>query len=367
MKKRTFIALALSSVWCSQTYAVVCTDPSGNALHIQEMLKDAAMWAQEKSIYMAEMAQDKALSIWSASQSEYNSSAIISSTTTAVSQTQNASAEERYATSPSACESFSRAKSVLESMTSSCENPVTQAVFQNNQSQIVDCGNGGSGLNCGRVDAERKKIASALSLAITEQDGNKVINMLDGSKLLGMGSMPMHPSDKESHDIAMSLLLGVETPKNIPRLADGSLPDSANSNGARTMSNWARDQIIRSIPNAALARVKSLYDPKEDGSASTMAQLEDRVNYYSSEEFIKLLTNTNDKSQLPSNWNTLTPEQKHEWNLNAEMDEKLVSSEQVLRMLGEMESVSLQLSLMQLESTHSINGLEALQLKELSQ
>ena len=364
MIKRSILASCLLSITCSPAYAVTCIDPSGNALHIQEMLKDAAMWAEEKKMIISEMTQDKALSIWESMKAETNASAIISTMTTAVSTTSNAAAEERYATSPSACDSFARAKSVLESFTDSCENPVTQAVFENNQAQIVDCSNGGTGLNCGRVAKQREHIASTLTGAIREKDGAKMLNLLDGSKLFGLSDMPMQVEDAESHDIAMSLLLGVEEPVNIPRNADGSLPSSDNENSARTMSNWARAQIVRSIPNAAIARIKALYDPKEDGSASTLAQLEDRVNYYSSEEFIKLITNTNDKSKLPSNWDTLTPEQKHEWNLEADTDQKIVSSEQVLRMLGEMESVSLQLSYMTLESTLSTNTLQALLLKE---
>ncbi|MCG9578605.1 hypothetical protein L1D14_20515 [Vibrio tubiashii] len=364
MKKCAITLAITTALFSPHSLAVVCTDPSGNMLHIQEMLKDAAMWGEEKAILAAEMAQEKAMSLWETSRSEYNASAQISATTTAISSTSNAAAEERYTSSPSACDSFVRAKALLGSMTDSCDNPVTKALFENNQSQIVDCGVGGTGLNCGRVDKERSRIANALSDAVSERDGNALLTMLDGGKLIGLSASPMQPTDKEKHDLAMSLLLGVETPRNLPRLADGTLPNGNDKHSAKLMSDWAREHVLRSVPNAALSRIKGMYDPTEGGQASLMAQMEERVMYYSSERFLKLLTNTNDKD-LPSNWDMLTPEQKHEWNRNAAQDKKMTSSEQVIRMLGEMESVSLQLQYFTLESTLSTNALQALTLKAI--
>lgn len=365
MKKKPIVVLMLCGTWAGQVGAATCTDPSGNALHIQEMMKNAAMWAEEKSLQVAEIAQEKATSLYETLRAEYNASATISATTTAISSTSNAASEERYSTSPSACASFTRAKSILNSLTDSCDNPISAAVFENNQAQITDCGHGGTGLNCGRVAKRRGEITSHIVEAIKEKDGDVLLNVLNGGALLGLGDSPMQVSDEEDHQLAMSLLLGVEDMPALPRLADGSLPKASDLNSSREMSQWARRHVLRSIPNTALADIHRLYAPQKDGSASTMAQIEDQVNYYSSEEFIRLLSNTNDKSQLPSNWNELTPAQKHDWNNSAPTNKKLTSSEQVLRMLGEMEALSLRLQFMSAEASLSINALTAIQLKEL--
>lgn len=367
MKKVRPITALVFSLAASPSFAVVCTDPAGNALHLQEMAKDAAIWLEEKGMYIAGMTQDKAISLYEMMRGEYNASAEISAQTTAVSTTQNAAAEERYSTSPSACATFARAKGILASMTDTCESPVTKALFANNQSQIADCGHGGSGLNCNRVAKQRMKVSKELSDAVRDKNGKDLLTLMDGSKLLGLSDAPMQPDDKEKHDLALSMLLGLEDPVDMPRLADGSMFDSSDVNGSRLMTQWARKNLLRSIPNSALGRVKNLYDPQPDGSGSLMAMLEEQVNYYNSPEFLKLLTNTNDKSGLPSNWDTLTPAQKHEWNKNASVEKKLVSSEQVTRMLGEMMAFSLRLEYMTLKSTISTNSLTALQLKMMSE
>ncbi|USD35485.1 MULTISPECIES: hypothetical protein [Vibrio] len=363
--KRTTLALLVGSVsFCSPALAVVCTDPSGNALHIQEMIKDAAIWAEEKGVMLSGMAQDKALSIWEAAQAEYNASATISATTTAISSTANAAAEERYATSPTACEAVTRVKAFANSFQTVCDNPATEFVLENNQSQIVDCSeNGGSGLNCGRVANQRKHITQSIVSAVNAKDGQSLIQMLDGGQVLGLSDLPMTPENMANHDIAYSLLLGVEEPNDIPRIANGELPSPNDKHGALAVSRWAERHVYRSVANAAIAEVKRLYDPTENGRASIMDQIEERVNYYNSEEFYKLLTNTNDKSNVPSNWDTLTPEQKHDWNLNAPSSEKMTSSEQVIRMIGEMTAFSLQLESMTLKSTLTSTGLDALNLK----
>ncbi len=90
MKRKSLVIALSTCLFTSQASAVVCTDPAGNALHIQEMLKDAALWAEEKSMWVAGMASDKALSIYETMKNEYFASANISSQTTAVSSTANA-------------------------------------------------------------------------------------------------------------------------------------------------------------------------------------------------------------------------------------------------------------------------------------
>ena len=357
------LILTICSLASAPALAVVCTDPTGNMLHLEEMAKDAAIWVEEKSMYIAGMTQDKAISYYEMLRGEYNASASISATTTAISTTQNAASEERYATSPSVCGTLARAKGVMESLTNTCSNPVTKAVFENNQSQITDCGNGGSGLNCNRVEKRRSQIASEISAAVKERDGKDLMLLLDGSKLVGLGDTPMHPDDKEKHDLALSLLLGVEDPKDMPRRADREMMNPNVPSQARAMNQWARKHVLRSIPNGAISRVKKLYDPQPDGTMSTMDRLEEQVNYYNSEQFIKLLSNTNNKDGLPSNWEQLSPSQKHDWNRKASVDKKLVSSEQVIRMIGEMEGLSLRLQYLSLEAQISTNTLTAMQLK----
>ncbi|MDN3661093.1 hypothetical protein [Vibrio agarivorans] len=364
LKPLTLLVFTLSS---SPAFAVVCTDPTGNALHLQEMAKTAAIWLEEKSMYLATMTQDKAISLYEMMRQEYMQSANISATTSAISTTQNAASEERYSASPSACESFKRVKGYLNSMTSTCENPLTEALFENNQSQITDCGTGGSGLNCDRVQNRRNEIASEINNAVKDKDGSKLLNVLDGSKLLGLSDAPMTPENADEHDLALSLLLGVEEPDDLPRLANGDMLDPNSVSGSLEVSTWARGHVLRSIPNGALSRIKRMNQPQPDGSASQMAMLEEQVNYYNSEQFIKLLSNTNDKDGLPTNWEQLTPAQKHDWNRMADTDSKMTSSEQVIRMLGEMEALSLRLNFLQLEAVNSTNALAALQLKVMSQ
>ncbi|MGD8116831.1 hypothetical protein [Vibrio sp. TRT 29B02] len=361
---RRSLAIALSAcLFTSQASAVVCTDPAGNALHIQEMLKDAALWAEEKSMWVAGMASDKALSIYETMKNEYFASANISSQTTAVSSTANAASEERYATSPTACETFTRVKAFADSFDNVCENPVSKAMFEHTQAQITDCGVGGSGLNCGRVAKQRGIVTNKLATAINEKDGDALVLMLDGAQLLGLSDIPMQPDNRDENAVAFALLLGMDEPVNLPRNADGSLPDGTDKHSSKRMSDWATGHVYRSVANSALTKVKQMHEPTPDGKASLMAQLKERVDYYNSPEFLKLLTNTNDKDQLPSNWEMLSPAQKHDWNRKASADKKLVSSEQVLRMLGEMQMLSLQLEYFTLESAYTNTSLNALQLK----
>ncbi|MEI8659446.1 hypothetical protein [Vibrio sp. Hal054] len=366
-KNLVTVALSASVFYTGSAYAIVCTDPAGNALQIQEMVKDAGLWVQEKGMMLTQMAQDKAMSLYETYQSEYNASAGISSVTTAISSTENAASEERYTTSASACDTLNRSLSIVNSFSDSCENPVTEAFFSNEQDQITDCSLGGSGLNCGRVQARRQQIATAVNDAVENKDGRKLLNILSGEKLLGLSDQPMLPADEKEHMIALSLLLGVEDPTNLPRAANGAMLDISDENSAKELSYWARRHLLRSVPNAALTRVYQLYSPDAEGNASTMARIKDQVDYYTSEQFIKLITNTNDKSSLPSGWDTASPAEKHAYNQKADISKRITSSHEVTRYIAEMMSLSLRMQSIDIETNLNSNSMLALQLKETRQ
>ncbi|ELP5729342.1 hypothetical protein QTV44_002609 [Vibrio vulnificus] len=363
---RSLIFLSISMVLVGNpAHAVVCTDPAGNMLQIKEMAESAYRWAESKYQWATEYAQSYAISKWEDAKAEYRTGAEIAHITSATSKTANAAAEERYATSPSACQAVTRAKAFLNSLVDQCENPVYSALFEHRTEKISDCGVGGSGLNCGAMAHRREQIVDMMSTAIKEQDGATLAKVLDGGVLVGLGVEPLQPDDQELHAAALSLLLGVNDMPDLPRSLDGSLLDPSNSTDSRVVAEWARGHIVPSVADAAITKVNALYQPSEGGKASIMAQLEDQVNYYQSEEFIKLLTNTNDKSQLPSNWESMSPEEKHEFNASLPPERQITSSEQVNRMIGELISFNTRLSFMNLESSLSTNSLVALQLKEM--
>ncbi|ACH64644.1 hypothetical protein ACTFQF_00085 [Aliivibrio fischeri] len=361
-KKHLAVVIALS--FPIKANAVVCVDAVGNALQLEEMASSAARWIEEKSAWAAQYAQENALAEFENMQSEYRASAEISAVTTSVSSTANAHAEERYIASPSACSAIQGAKALYDSFSSNlcADNSSKTEVESLELSKITDCGVGGSGLHCGALKKTRENISSRLVSAINEKDGETLAAMLDGGTVLGVGDKVMSPDQQQSNDDAFALILGVDDTKSIPRRLDGSLATSDDPHAIAATTKWARQHALESIPNAALKRIKGLYD-HQDGKKSIIAQLEERVQYYNSEDFLKLITNTNSKDSLPADWGTMHPEAKFAYLQTLPANEQPVSSEQVTRMIAEMMSLQLALDFLSVESNVSSNTLIAIQTK----
>ncbi|RYU63828.1 hypothetical protein [Aliivibrio finisterrensis] len=361
-KKHLAVIIALS--FSFKANAVVCIDAIGNALQLEEMVSSAARWVEEKSAWAAEYAQENALAEFEDMQSEYRASAEISAVTTSVSSTANAHAEERYIASPSACSAIQGAKALYDSFSANlcAEDESKVAVESLELSKITDCGVGGSGLHCGALKKKRESISSRLVSAVNEKDGESLAAMLDGGTVLGVGDGVMSPDKQQAQDDAFALILGVEDTKSLPRRLDGSLATNDDPHAIAATTQWARQHALESIPNSALKRIKGLYD-HQDGKKSIIAQLEERVQYYNSEEFLKLITNTNSKDSLPADWGTMHPEAKFSYLQTLPSSEQPVSSEQVTRMIAEMISLQLALDFLTTESALSSNALIAIQSK----
>ncbi len=365
--RKTAVCLSVASIFFAvNTHAATCVDPTGNALQIKEMLASASRWVDEKSKWASQIAQDKALAEYQNLQDSYRTSATISAITTSVSSTENAHAEERYATSPSACSTMRGAKALLDSWSglNSCNSEELLEKTELAYSKIRDCQNG-SGLHCDKLKDKREEISSRLVQAVKTQDGETLSTMLDGATVLGIGSGVMSPENDQKHADALALLLGVNDTPNLPRSLDGTLANPDDPHAINRTTEWASNLTVNSIADAALLEVHDLYRHK-DGKKSIMAQLEERVKYFNSEEFIKLITNTNDKSQLPSDWDTMHPEAKFAYLSTLPVDQQIVSSEQVARMQAEMMSLLLPLMYLNTKANVTNVSLVALQNKELS-
>lgn len=344
------------------SWAVVCVDATGNALQVEEMASSAGRWLEEKAAWAAQLTQDHALSAYETLQSEIRASNEISAVTTSVSSTANAHATERYLTSPSACNTMRGAKALLDSWAGGgCDDYEYKSVAKHLAQRIRDCQNG-TGLHCNEMANRREAITSRIVDAVENKDGETLTGMFDGAAVLGVGNEIMRPADAQKHEDALALVLGVDDAETLPRTINGSLPTANDPVAIARTTQWAVDRTLESIPNAALLHVNSLYKP-QDGKQSIIAQLEERVKYYNSEEFIKLITNTNDKSSLPSDWGTMHPDAKHLYLQSLPMNKKVVSSEQVIRMQAEMQSLSLILQFMTTESSLTNTSLIALQNK----
>ncbi len=364
--RKTAISIAISSsVFSFNANAVVCVDAIGNSLQMEEMASSAARWIEEKASWASQLAQDKALSVYENMQSDLRASNEISAVTTSVSSTSNAHAEERYLTSPSACKSVRGAKALIESWASNCGASSSSELDVENHinAKIIDCQNG-SGLHCDALKNKRNAITNRLVSAVENQDGEDLALMLDGGVVLGVGTGVMTPANQQAHDDALALILGVDDTQSLPRTLDGSLATSNDPNAVKRTTEWAAKRTVESIANKALIDVNNLYK-HTNGKQSIMAQLEEQVKYYNSEEFLKLLTNTNDKSNLPSDWGTMHPEAKFEYLKTVPDDQKIVSSEQVKRMHAEMMSLQLILTFLNTKTNVTSTSLIALQNKVL--
>lgn len=358
--KKTVLALGVcASLVSTHVAAVVCVDATGNALQIEEMLSSAARWVEEKSAFAAEYVQNEAISIYDNLQAEYRASAEIRATTTATSVTANAAAEERFLVSPSACQSLARAKASVNSLVNPCDDESKKKATQTLMNKIADCGRNGSGLNCGAAERRRKEVSNVIVDAIKDRDADTLSTVLDGAVNFGLGDQVLTKENESLNQASFDLLLGLETPKNIPRTAGGNLPRADDEQGQLMLANWAHDLMIDQVAGSALTKVRGLYN-HIDGNKSQMARLKERVDYYNSEEFIKLITNTNDKSSLPPDWETMRPEARYAYLETLPTNQQIVSSEQVIRMMAEMESLSLQFDYMNLESSLTGNTLQAL-------
>lgn len=360
-KKMRVVPLS-ALIFSHSALAVVCTDATGNALQLEEMASSAGRWIEEKGMWAAELAQEHALTLYENVKAEINAANEITAVTTSISSTANAHATERYLTSPSACSTMRGAKALLDSLSNSnCKDDEYKSVAKHLAQRIRDCQNG-TGLHCDDMGRRREAITSRIVKAVEDQDGETLMGMLDGAVVLGVGDEIMHPDDAQKNEDALALLLGVSDTETLPRTINGSLPTANDPAAIARTTEWAVDRTLESIPNAALLHVNGLYKP-QDGKQSIIAQLEERVKYYNSEEFIKLITNTNDKSSLPSDWDTMHPDAKHMYLQSLPIERKIVSSEQVIRMQAEMQSLSLMLQFMTAESSLTNTSLIALQNK----
>lgn len=365
--KKTALSIVILSAALSskQAYAVACFDPVGSSLQLTEIAKDAAVWVEEKAMMLSQEANAIIRSEWTSLQDNLRESESVSKVTESVSETANAASEERYASSPTACQAIQKAKAWANSFSENCGAYVTIAKKVTNR--ITDCE--GTGLNC-NVNKERKAdIANKLKGYFDTENGDKLTIALDGSRLFqgtDNDSLTLDPADDEQTEIALDLLIGLED-HPLPRTASGDFLNPDSDADAERLNGWARQQIVQSVADNALLKNHQLLKATGDNEASLLAQLKDRVDYYNSEEFIKLLSNTNNKDALPSDWGTMTPSEKHAWNQNAPNDQKVTSSEQVIRFIGEMQALELQLAHMNLQFNHSTNVLTAMNVKALTQ
>ncbi len=364
--RKTLLSCAVATaIFSVPAHAVTCVDPTGNGLQISEMVASAGRWVEEKATWMTSLAQDQALAMYSDLQDNLRASATISSITTSISSTANAHAEERFATSPSACSTLRGTKALLDAWSelTACSVVEAQKARSQTLARIRDCQNG-TGLHCDDLQNIRKDLTGRLVDAVTDQDGEKLSGMLDGATVLGIGSGVITPNNQQQHDDALALILGVNDTPNLPRTLNGNLASLDDPHAVRKTTEWAADRTMESIANAALLSVNDLYR-HQDGEQSVMAQLEERVKYYNSEEFIKLITNTNDKSKLPSDWDTMHPEAKFQYMSTLPVSQQIVSSEQVARMQAEMTSLQLVLNFLNTKANQTTVSLVALQNKEL--
>lgn len=365
-KRKLYLAVCLTLP--IHANALVCTDATGAVLAKANLLVQAYNWIEEKSEWAASEAQKWAVAEWEQQKAQYLASSEISAVTSATSITGNAASEERYAASPSACGSFTRAKAYLDSFSSSCDSPLNQYLFDAQVSKLADCGLGGSGLNCGIAEDKRRNISEKISEAVSNQDGEKLLAMVNPASSLGLSATPADPNLEDETNIAVNLLIGTKDPVNIPRTVNGNIL-GGDAESDSQVTRWAENIALADISDSTISKVVTLYAPTIVGGekkASQMAQLEDWVNYYNGEEFLKQLTNTNDKSNLPSDWYSRTPDAKHAYLASLDADEKVTSSEQAIRMIGEIMSFSLRLDFMSVESGLNNNTLNALILKQLA-
>ncbi|WP_318515602.1 hypothetical protein [Photobacterium leiognathi] len=361
--KKTKVAFVITFLsLSSEVSANACIDAIGNSLQIAEIAKDAAVWVEEKGMMIQQEANAIIRSQWENMQNNMREAESVSKVTESVSETANAASEERYSASPTACQAIQKATAWVNSFSENCGAYVTIAEKVTNR--ITDCE--GTGLNC-NVNRERKRdIADKLKRYFDDEDGDKLTVALDGSRLFRPANnteLTLDPADEEQTQIALDLMIGLDE-KPLPRTASGSFLDPSSDADAETLNKWARSQIVESVADNALLRNHQLVKPTNGNKASLLAQLKERVDYYNSEQFIKLLTNTNDKDNLPSEWNTMTPAEKHAWNQTAPISAQVTSSEQVIRFLGEMQALQLQITHMTLEINRSNNVLLALDYKE---
>lgn len=350
--------LTLSS---TEAMAVACVDAAGNSLQIMEISKDAARWIEEKALWAAEEAGAIARAQLEEFQAQYREAASISKITESVSETANAASEERYATSPTVCEAINTAKAWADTLTEGCGAYVKAAEKITNK--ISDCN--GTGLNCETNEERREEIAGQIGQMFEHEDGDKLALVLDGARLFMRNDQTgytLDPATKEETDMALDLVIGLEQ-NDLPRAPDGSFYDTSVPENAEKVTLWARKQLLSSIADKTLLDINSMYQPTDSGRAGLMQQLDERVNYFNSEEYLKLLSNTNDKDNLPLNWDQMSPSQKHRWNQNAPKDSKLVSSEQAIRMLGEQMAVQLRLSKLNLEINQKTATMQSLHYK----
>lgn len=365
LKKTALAILILSSFSSTQVHAVACVDPVGNKLQLSEIAKDAALWVEEKGMMLQQEANSIIRSEWNNIQDNLREAESVTKVTESVSETANAASEERYASSPTACQAIQKAKAWVNSFGDNCGAYVT--IAQKVTNRISDCE--GTGLNC-NVNKDRKaEIAEQLKSYFETENGDKLTTALDGSRLFELANnneLTLDPAEKEQTEIALDLLIGLDD-HPLPRTASGDFLNPDSEADAERLNSWARKQIVQSVADNALLRNHQLLKATGDNKneASLLAQIKDRVDYYNSEEFIKLLSNTNNKDALPSNWDSMSPTEKHAWNQSAPNDQKITSSEQVIRFIGEMQALELQLAHMNLQFNHSSNVLTALNVKAL--
>lgn len=363
LHKRTAVALALcAALVATPSQAVVCIDATGTQLQLKEMAETAIQWSKERAAWAAEYAQKAALSSWETAKQEYYASAQISSITTATSTTANAASDERYQPSPSACGTIAGIKNMVDALVNPCNDEQALARTQLLMNKITDCGIGGSGLNCGAVKNRREEVTGMITQAIKNRDAEKLQQVLDAGPNFGLGARKMSEDTEDVDDAAFDLLMGMNPPTDIPRTASGSLPDPSDTDGVLKVANWARSRVADSVATGMLIKNRAAHQ-NINGEAAMMDRIAERVNYYDSPEFIKMLTNTNDKSKLPMDWETMHPDAKFAYLSTLPPDEQVVSSEQVIRMMGEMESLMLRLNFMALESLQGTNTLTALLVK----
>ncbi|KAB0482473.1 hypothetical protein F7Q91_03425 [Vibrio chagasii] len=349
MFKKTLVCIAILSPFSAN--AVVCTDPTGLGQIISQSAQDAMLWAEEKGMALTEMSMTELMEKWKASQDTTRVLAQTQALSTTASETANLQQQAKMEPSPLMCDGINSVVGIYESLDDFyCETSNASLDFAEQLTQEASCEEGRCNSTQQTIADEAVKLFEEEAVNGGDVDMSKmnISGLLPG---LGEAGYSKSPEEKERIDTLIKVLFNPGNVRRMPTGANGERITSDSSPEAiRSYNRWLKDYLRTTAGFNTAKRVSGLTDPRDHNGQkvqSVLEQIKKDIDFYNSDEQIKLYGNGGDKSCFENMRFQLKTQKEMEIWLNSPSGQackkQFTTVEQVQRMTAQMQARNLSL------------------------
>ncbi|MGF1826857.1 hypothetical protein [Vibrio splendidus] len=349
MLKKTLLCISILTPFSAN--AVVCTDPTGLGQIISQSAQDAMLWAEEKGMALTELSMTELMEKWKASQDTTRVLAQTQALSTTASETANLEQQAKMEPSPLMCDGINSVVGIYESLDDFyCETSNASLDFAEQLTQEASCEEGRCNSTQQTIADEAVELFENEAISGDDVDMSKmnIAGVLPG---LGEAGYSKSPEEKDRIDTLIKVLFNPGSVRRMPTGANGGrITSDSSPEAVRSYNRWLKDYLRTTAGFNTAKRVSGLTDPRDHNGhkvQSVLEQVKKDIDFYNSEEQIKLYGNGGDKSCFENKRYQLQTQKEMDIWLNSPSGQackkQFTTVEQVQRMTAQMQARNLSL------------------------